>query len=243
MKELILITCFIFNTLSFAAESIDSCSGVAELYGHHQNPHEISQECLGIVKSYSNNKTSIFTKDQKFKIYAYRNLIYVETYQVSDLGLSLLKTEVLAGEQTKLKDVIAIKVDEDKQLLYVLNKNNDVISFGHYKLNFIGNVAPLRYFEVSELIRPVDFDIDTSDGFVFFIDQDDISIKKYFIHADINGNQTKHSTKVQGVISGNKTTLLSPEKIIISGDLLHVWDNGSLIKFEKEKSGNISPIN
>ena len=232
-----------FGLTCFAAESIESCSGVAELYGHHQNPHNISSECLSIVKNLSNEKTTVVTQNKKFKVYAHRNLIFVEKYQVSASGITFIKSEVLAGNQTKVTDVIAIKVDEINELLYVLNRNNDTISFGHYNLNFIGNVAPLRYFEVSNLNKPINFDIDSQEGFVYFIDQDDISIQKFNLHADVNGKMKEHSTQLQSKICGDNTTLLSPQKINIWENQIQVYDNGRIIRFEKGKSGNISPIN
>ena len=243
MKVMILIIILTTSFISFANESIDNCADVAELYGHHQNPHQISIECSNIVKYLSNEKTTAITQDKKYKIYAHRNLIYIEKYQVTATGISFLKSEVLAGNQTKLTDVIAIKVDEEKELLYVLNRNNDTVSFGHYNLNFIGNVTPLRYFEVPNLNKPIDFNIDTQESSVYFLDQDDLSIQKFNLHADIDSKMKEHATKLQAKISGNNTTLLAPQKINILENQIQVYDNGRIIRFEKGKSGNISPIN
>lgn len=232
MKSFIILTLlFSFNLPVTAQEDVNSCSSIAEYYGHHQNPHQVSSECINIVKANSTAKTSYSSPDGNMKIYAHRNLIYIERFEDTEAGPQLIKTELLSGNQTKLNEIIAIKVDEVNQHLYVLNKNPQKFSFGHYNLNFIGNVAPLRYFEASELYNPINFDIDIGNKMVYFIDQDDASIKKYNLHADINSKHAQHSIKILLKISGDQTQLSSPDNIIVSGNEVQVYESEKLYKF------------
>lgn len=130
MKTLILGLSLL--SLSNVYAEIDNCFKDAETHGNHWHAVSPSIDCAEAVKSHS-EKTELTIPEMNLHVYGLRNMLFVE-----QAG----KKELMAGDQTELKGILKFFTNKKKDKLVVLQRN----SVSVFRLDFIGNVAPLKHF-------------------------------------------------------------------------------------------------
>jgi hypothetical protein len=233
IKSLILFNLFL-TALNAHAVNLADCSSLAPMHGHHLNPQVLPNECKSLVDTAAGIFQKLQTTNGEFQVYGYKNKIYVDQFQNG----SLLSSSLLAGDQSKLEDVIAIDIDESNRHLFVLSKNGNAASLAHYSLDFIGNVAPLRYFISSELAGAVNLRIDSSAQEVFIVDQASAAIHVHHLYADASFNNSARLRKLSGV----QSLLMSPIDVALSQQEMFVLDGDRILVFAKSSSGDVAPV-
>lgn len=244
MSKNIIFCIFLLSicSLSWAEVTIDHCLTTAEFNAHHLNPQVVPTECKNIVKNHAGIFERIQTSDGLYDVYGHKNMLYVDYYQEVDGQLSLVDSKLLAGDQTKLREIISLDLDEENKKIFILNRNHDTVSFAHYSLDFIGNVAPSRHYQSSEINGAVSFRVSTSDDKTYNLDYQNAQIKVYNLHADPEGKNANNAINIQKSIAGVQTLLVSPVDLALSEQEIFVLDGDRVLVFVKSAQGDVSPV-
>jgi hypothetical protein len=213
--------------------NIDHCSMLAEYHAHHIKPEKVPTACKQLVMNHSNHLQKIETSDGLIQVYGFKNMIYVDTYEMKENKKVLKTSHLLAGSETKLSEVISLEINEQENKLYVLNRNHDDASFGSYNLAFIGNVAPLRSFSSKELNDVINFRIDPDHKEVYFLGQGQKVIKVFNIDADKEGKLVEHSVKMKFSLSRDLVKTTSLKDLAVGSDKLLILDEDKVIVLPK----------
>lgn len=141
MKSILFLLCILSLASSYAA-NIDDCLLDAQSHGSHIHPITPSSSCADLIKSHP-RKVELSSKDGKYKVYGLDHMVYVEAYQDG----SLMTRELLAGDQTRLKEVQKFSINSSKNRLLILQEGAKGTELLVYQLNFIGNVAPVKFLD------------------------------------------------------------------------------------------------
>lgn len=137
---------------------------------------------------------------------------------------------------------MAFDIDEMTGKLFVLNKTPDAVSFAHYRLNFVGNVAPNNYFSGPELNGVVSFRVDPVQSEVYFVDYINVAIKIYQLYVDPVFHSSQNSTQIKRSLHGQRTLLISPVDLALSEQEIFVLDGDRVLVFAKSAQGDVSPV-
>lgn len=135
MKSLILILVFLFPVRVFA-----SCEKAAAGFGDGEGNDTIPAECFKTAEKLALPAAKKSYPEHKVNIIGLKNIVFVNN-------------NVIAGEYTKLEDVIAVSFDEKNNEIAVLERSGDVLIFS---ARITGNVAPLRVIRHADLDGAVD---------------------------------------------------------------------------------------
>jgi hypothetical protein len=122
---------------------VTSCQDQAENYGNGRGEDIVELKCLNAFKQLASKKAIVEFPAEKLKYFGYKNMIIVERTKEN-----VVKTELIAGNSTELKSVIAIALDEKNKELVVLESSGDV---NFFTTTLTGNVAPYRILKHQEL--------------------------------------------------------------------------------------------
>jgi hypothetical protein len=206
---------------------------LAEYHAHHIKPEKVPAACKQLVMNHSNYLQKIETSDGLIQVYGFKNMIYVDTYEMKENKKVLKTSHLLAGSETKLNEVISLEINEQENKLYVLNRNHDDASFGSYNLAFIGNVAPLRSFSSKELNDVINFRIDPDHKEVYFLGQGQKVIKVFNIDADSEGKLVEHSVKMKFSLSRDLVKTTSLKDLAVGSDKVLILDEDKVIVLPK----------
>ena len=112
------------------------CQDQAENYGNGKGDDVVAKECLDSFKKLALKKAVAVNNPLKIKFFGYKNMIIVE--KTKD---NLVYNEILAGNSTELKSIVAVVADEKNQEIIVLEESGDVLFFTS---TLTGNIAPYR---------------------------------------------------------------------------------------------------
>lgn len=130
MKSLILICVFLFPVRVFA-----QCEKTAAGFGDGEGNDSIPVECFLAAEKFAQSTAKKKYEKSGMYVVAFRNIVFVNK-------------NVIAGEYTKLQDVVAVAYDEKNHEIAALEKNGDVHI---YSARITGNVAPLRVIRHPDL--------------------------------------------------------------------------------------------
>ncbi len=235
---------FLFSLISLSwivlADDIDYqvCQNLAGLYGHNLTPQTLPEGCRQEALEHSSILAQIQNDDASRVIFATSNMLYVDHLEAGEI----VKSELLAGENAKLGEVLALDIDHSKQHLFVLSRHADGVAFAHHDLNFIGNTAPLRSYKSSELMGVISFRIDVTEEKIYLLDQDKLAIKVYRLYADKHGRTPAHDTQEVRAIQGEQTQILNPVDLTLSENELFLLEPDKIHVYTKHAQGNLTPI-
>jgi hypothetical protein len=242
MKNLYYLTIIFPIIVNAQIINLENCVTIAPSHGHHKNPENLPSGCKNSIKNASLSLQQIVTSDEVYEVYGHKNIIYVDEYKFIDGIKSLAQSNALAGDQTKLTEIMSIDIDESTQRLFVLNKNLIDTSFANYKLDFIGNVVPQNYFSSANLNGVTNFRIDANKNHVYFLDHISGSILVHHLYADNNSVSPHTSSLLIKNIQGPNTLIIAPIDLAISESELYLLDGDRILVFNKNSSGDTAPI-
>lgn len=224
MKTLF-ITIFI-TLLPSVHAGLDNCFREAKTHGSITSPLSPAEECSDLIKSHADK---VEFKNKNLHLYGLGDMLYVENKG---------KRELLAGDQTELKDILKIEVNELKDRFIVLQKD----SVATYRLSFVGNVTPISYFK-SPIVKNA--------SKVKLLDNEDmLAIFSSSIIRIINSDAEtrykieKTKPKLLNEISGEGSQLKSPTDILFSvtEQKFFVLDSDRLLVFPSSVKKDQSPL-
>jgi hypothetical protein len=130
MKTLILFLIILFPVRVFA-----QCERAAAAFGDGEGNDTIPAECFKAAEKIALPAAKKIYPDFKMTVIGVKNIVFVNS-------------SVIAGEYTKLQDVIAVAYDKKNNEVAALEKNGDVLIFS---ARITGNVAPLRVIRHRDL--------------------------------------------------------------------------------------------
>lgn len=143
-KSLFLLLSILFVSSSHAVD-VSDCLTDAESFGNHTHSIIPHGSCLDLLK-HEPERIEAQSTDSVWRAYAYKHMLYLEKYD----GGTLLSRELLAGDQTLLRDIRSISIDLNHRKLLLLQEGLHGTEFLSFSLDFIGNVSP-KSFLSSEL--------------------------------------------------------------------------------------------
>lgn len=213
MKTVYILT--FLSMLSVAHASLDNCFRDAKTHGNVNSSLSPVEECSDILKSHPER---IEFKDGNSHLYGLGHMVYVEKNG---------KRELLAGDQTELKEIIKFEVNQKKERLLILQKG----SVATYKLGFIGNVTPISYFKspIMKNVTKVKL-LDNEDMLTLF---SSAAIRIINSDAETRYNIEKTKPKLLNEISGEDSQLKNPSDLLIDSTekKIYVLDSNRLLVF------------
>ncbi len=225
MKYFILLNIL---SLSLAHASLDNCIRDAKTHGSHTSPLSPVAECADIIKAQP-EKIEAKSKDGTYHLYGLGSLIYVESNG---------KPELLSGDQTELKEVLKIEINDHKKRFLVLQKN----SVSTFKLNFIGNVTPISYFKSPIMNKASGVKLlDNEDMIAIF---SSASVRIINSNAETRYDVEKLKPKLLNEISGEYSQLKNPTDLVINSSekKIYVLDSNRLLVFPTNVKKDQAPL-
>jgi hypothetical protein len=191
MRTLLFI---IYSFSVFANVTLDECSDKASTYFSTEGiPTQIPDSCGELIQKMRTLETTAKSTDSKVEISAYKNMIFI-----NDNGIN----RFIAGNLSRVHNVISLKFDESESRIYILNENQErqkeVLS---YIYNISGNVSPIRSLETREIENATSISIEKS--YIHVISSTHDWKKIFNKNADPNGKKVENSSGVIREISGS----------------------------------------
>lgn len=176
MKKIFLSLTILFSLPAVALDMSD-CLTDAESFGSHIHSITPNPACFDILKS-ETQRVEASSSDGIWKAYAYKHMLYLEKYS----GATLVSRELLAGDQTQLKDVKKIHFDGPLNKLLLLQQGDDGQEYLSFNLDFVGNVSPKTFLDhnISNGAQSVSLSADGTEVKLHFSSQ----VKVYAATAD-----------------------------------------------------------
>lgn len=226
MKIILSFTVFLFILSAHA--NLNDCMRDAKTHGSHTSSLSPAKECVDLIKAHP-DKVEVHSADNKVHLYGLGHMLYVE----SEGGL-----ELLAGDQTGLKDILKIEINEKKKRILVIQRQ----SVSTYKLDFIGNVSPISQFSspAIEDVTRVKL-LDNEEMIAIFSDS---MIRIVNAEADDRHGQEKLKTKLLFKISGRNSLLNQPSDLVVDSisKSIYVLDSGRILVYSMNSSKPLAPV-
>jgi hypothetical protein len=226
MKIILSFTVFLFITTAHA--NLNDCMRDAKTHGSHTSSLSPVKECADIIKTHP-DKVEAHTADGKVHLYGLGHMLYVENEG---------NVELLAGNQTGLKEILKIEINEKKKRILVIQKQ----SVSTYKLDFIGNVSPISQFSSAAIkdVTRVKL-LDNEEMIAIFSDS---MVRIVNAEADDRHGQEKLKTKLLFKISGRSSLLSQPSDIVIDNvqKSIYVLDSGRILVYSMDSAKPLAPV-
>ena len=218
----------LITTQVFASATLESCFNQASLYGSGMGQDKIDLNCTKLIESQSNYNQVIFSKDNKTKVIAHRNLIVIEKI-TSD---NKIRTDFIAGQSTGLKEIKAIALDENHEEVIVLNGDDKVFFFSSV---ITGNVSPYRILSSPLLGKSFDIEYIASENQVAVASQKSGKVHFFSRKANIHAPKHKRFLEPSSTTSKNFSGHISLANDQVN-DVLYVLDNETKTIFSLKSS-------
>jgi hypothetical protein len=190
MKAILLI---LVSFYSYATVTLESCTEKASrYYSTEEIPSIIPNECARLIESIEGSNLHTQNESGTVKISAFKNIVYI-----NDNGVH----RFIAGNLSRLNDILAVTFDESESRIFVLNKNQErqkeVLS---YRYNISGNVSPVRSLETHEIQMATGIKVENN--FIHVISSSHEWKKTFHKNADPNGKRKENSSNLLREISG-----------------------------------------
>jgi hypothetical protein len=171
-----------------ASDDHDVCS----LVGEGNNPAQVNDLCYEFVRTLNDPNLSHISDD--VEVYAYKNLVYINHYEL-DGAKNVLKERILiSGKQSRLKNITSVGYSKKLKRVFILDSEEKaVLSFGD---NIGGNIAPKRKLYDLSLDSADQIIIDDTRDEMFVFSSFENTIKVYKSKADVDNRAPAHDVKV-----------------------------------------------
>jgi hypothetical protein len=190
MKTILIL---LFSFSSYATQNLQECSEKATTYYSTESiSTKIPSQCGELISNIKDSSTSALSSDGSIKISAYKNIIYINNNGVD---------RFIAGNLSRVHNVISLFFDDTESKIYVLNENperqREVLSF---KPDLTGNVSPIRSLETRELEMATS--ISVKGNHIYAISSSHDWKKTFNKNADPNGKKPENSSVILREVSG-----------------------------------------
>lgn len=168
------------------------CQDQAENYGNGKGDDVVAKECLDSFKKLADKKAIAVNNALKIKFFGYKNMIIVEK-----IKNNIIYNEIIAGNSTELKSVIAVVADEKNQEIIVLEESGDVLFF---TTTLTGNIAPYRILKHKALLGASEIEIDNLNDQVIISNKKSDKIYFFSRLANFNAPKEKQNLKILKVL-------------------------------------------
>jgi len=240
--KLILMTLFLTANV-FAQSTLKDCSMAGEQFGSQKStPSSIPSECHSLIKQTKSTYNFSRSEDQLVYAIGNKNLLQTKTYKINAQNtLTVIKQHITSGENSKLTNILAVKVNNFDQKTYVLNQDNDNFSLYSYFYQSGGNNVPARKLVTPEIINATNFKIDNTNEETYILSAIDGWIKVFNRDADPDGPRPQNSVQLKRSFKGIDSQLNAPIDLSISNDELFVLDSDQILVFNKNDTNNTKP--
>lgn len=211
MKRVLALLTFLISSLAVA--DIDTCFRDANKNANHVHPLAPLEYCADVIANHP-DKISVKSSDGKYNVYGLKNMIYVKTSNTREL---------LAGDQTELKNIKKLIIDESDQKLFVIQ--DDSVSV--FNLNFIGNVSPVTYYHAQGLKNLLSFKLTEKEEKLALFYENSIQILN--AQVDSRHDDEKLRPKLLNMVKGERSELKSPSDLVMRGKKIYVLDSNRLL--------------
>lgn len=197
-RVFLLILGLLSLTHFIAGAEDNGCSEAALLNGDPRGPFVFPENCRKHVLENASAEQKVILQEGELKTFAGTN--YVLTYVTE-------KELLLAGEETLLKNIIAISVNMRNHNLIVVDSPNSIKTFDHL---VSGNVAPLYHLQTPE-IEGASFAVSNEkleQLAVAFTEEG--KIKFFKLKADIHGRASDNHTKTLFTVNTRELGVPAP---------------------------------
>lgn len=242
MKTIIMT--LLFSSSLFAQTSLEQCELAGSSFGSQRAiPTKIKDECKDLITSSTNEAQRDITNDQLIESYAINNLILLKFFELNSEGKRNLKKEhFISGENSKLSNILASKLNTTDSKVYVLNTSGNSYQIYSYFYQSGGNIAPARKLITDKIQSASNFCIDEDDNKLIVISQEEAYIRVFERDADPDGPRSTNSTAMIKEIKGIQTQLSSPIAIASDKDNYYVLERDQILVYSKSTQGNASPV-
>lgn len=229
MKYIFLLVSLIsFNAY---ADQLSNCMKDAKAFGYSAEKQP-GADCFKLIKNHP-EKVEVISQSGRYKILALGNILYLDTLKDNKTGEIKLR-EVLAGQETDLKNIKDVWIHEKKKKIHILHSGNPRGLITH-KLGEFSNTSPLRHFR-----SPI---LNTVNRIKLLDDREEIALISasrpsiMFINEDADNVRYKGGNFVPLLlreISGNDCELSNPLDVSISDQNkeIYVLDSGKVLVFD-----------
>lgn len=130
MKTLVFILLFIFPVMASA-----QCEKAAASFGNGEGSDSIPADCRARAEKLAPAAAKKSYQKGKVSVVGIKNIVFVNN-------------NIIAGEYTMLRDVVAVAFDEVNNEVAALERSGDIMI---YSAKYTGNVAPLRVIRHPDL--------------------------------------------------------------------------------------------
>lgn len=146
MKTLFII--LLFSIAANAAVTLEHCQEDALQYGNHKDPLKPLAECVVMIKADS-GKIEASSADGLLYAFGSGNMFYVDS---KDADGNIIERNLVAGDQTELKNIQKIFIDQKAERIYVIQVKNQKNEMLVFDLTFLGNVTPKNLLRSQALL-------------------------------------------------------------------------------------------
>jgi len=173
------------------------CQDQAENYGNGKSDDVVAKECLESFKNLAAKKAIAVNNTLKMKFFGFKNMIIVEK-----IKNNMVYNEILAGNNTELKSIIALAVDEKNQEIIVLEESGDVLFF---TTTLTGNIAPYRILKHKALYGSSEIVFDNLTDQILISNKKSAKIYFFSRLANFNAPKDKQNLKILKTLDTSST--------------------------------------
>lgn len=241
--KLILFNTFIIIMNLHAQISLTDCeSSAINFNSKTQSATNISNDCGDLIYAQRNSINEDNSIDDYIYITGYKNILYTKEYIQDVDGYKVFNAHrFTAGEETNLKEILAVDFNEGDASVYLLNKVDSDIYLQSFYYDVSGNVTPLKSFTSMDLNYASNLRVNEASKEIFILFKQNATIKIFNKDANPLGKKNENSTNVKRSISGSPTLLNSPQDLAIYNNEIFVLDNDRVLVFNQNDNGAVAP--
>lgn len=214
--------------ISTAQASLDECFRDAKTHGSHTTPLSPVADCAELLRSHP-DKIEAKSSDGKYHLFGLGYMLYVDSEG---------KRTLLSGDQTELKEILKIEINENKKRILVLQKD----SVSTFNLEFIGNVSPLSYFKSPIIKHASRVKLLDNQEMIAIFSQSTIRIIN--AEAETRYEVEKLKPKLLNEISGEVSLLKDPRDLVFDANnkKIYVLDSNRVLVFPTNVKKGTAPL-
>lgn len=224
MRNILILILLVFSFRSFA--NLDNCLKDAKTNGNHMHAINPSKNCSDIIKSHP-EAIKLKSPDESVYVYGLDNMFFIEQNG---------KTELMAGDQTELNEILKFSLNIKSKKLLVLQKN----SISIFSLDFIGNVAPIKHFKSSIVSGAKYIRLMEDENLLAIISSGKIRI----VNADAETRYKDKRFLPQLIHDISSEELSFPSDVVVDdhNKIIYVLDGEKLLSFKDVKGNDEQPL-
>jgi hypothetical protein len=216
---------------------MSTCIKQAENFGKKS---KISEECFDQLLLNSNYSNRVSTPDDLLLVVGYKNILFIKSKLTKELLIGTksskknkakLNTQmyILAGNQSKLNDILSITINSDLKTIAVLNRNKnaqlEILIFPTYRS---GNFSPMKIISLKNIADDaVDILFHASNDEIFILNSLSKEIVLVSSLSDIRHHDKSHHPMILRKMILKENLFISPISVSLKDNSLMIGDKSS----------------